>query len=368
MKQSINKLLSSLLLIGATVAPSISDACTSFTLKGQDGGSYVYARTVEFGRNLQEAVLFIPRNHQFKGTGPDGVAGSGLNWTNKYAIIGLNIFNQEIIIDGMNEKGLSGGLLNFPNTADYQNPTGADAKNSIAGYQMLMWALSNYDSVDDVKAGLQKIYVNGAGLKVWGGAPKIHMTLHDMQGKSIVVEYIGGKLVVTDNPIGTMTNEPPMQWQLTNIGNYANLTPVEKPPLKVDGQTFLPPSSGTGLHGLPGDFLSSSRFVRAFLYSTAASKYAPNQPQVELAWHLINMFDIPPGTVEIPAGDAYAGGVSGFEYTQDSVVADPRNQTYYVRNFASVNIKKISFKDMDLNASKEKTFALSQTNNFEVIK
>ena len=47
-----------------------------------------------------------------------------------------------------------------------------------------------------------------------------------------------------------------------------------------------------------------------------AEKYASNQPQVKLAWHLINMFDIPPVLVEIPAGDPYAGGVSGWEYTK----------------------------------------------------
>lgn len=367
MNKSLRKLVATIMLSGAVLAPSLSQACTSFALKDKDG-SYVYGRTTEFGRDLQEAVMFIPRNHQYQGAGPDGILGSGLNWSGKYAVIGINVFGEDILIDGMNEKGMSGGLLNQPNFAVYQNPTGTDAKNSIASYQMLMWALSNFDNVDEVKDALQKIFINSSNLKEWNGEVKVHMTLHDMHGKSIVVEYLAGKLTITDNPIGVMTNDPPMSWQLTNIGNYVNLTPVEKSPLTIDGQTFSPPSSGSGLHGVPGDFLSSSRFVRAFLYTVAANKYVTNQPKLELAWHMLNMFDIPPGVVVIPAGDAYAGGVSGWEYTQDSIVADPKHLTYYVRNFDSVNIKKISFKDLNLNAKKISTFTLSKTNSYETIK
>lgn len=367
MKKILNNILSITALSSAIILPSIANACTSFALKSPDG-SYVYARTAEFGRPLDETVIFIPRNHQFKGAGPDGVAGSGLNWSSKYAILGVNIFHKEVVLDGMNEKGLSGGILNLPNSAVYQNPTGADAKNSIAGYQMLMWALSNFATVEEVKTALPKIFVNGSALQGWNGTPKVHLTLHDMSGKSIVVEYLEGKLVITDNPIGVMTNDPPMSWQLTNIGNYINLTTVEKLPITVNGVKFSPPSSGSGLHGLPGDFLSSSRFVRAFVYVVGAEKYASNQPQVKLAWHLINMFDIPPGTVEIPAGDPYAGGVSGWEYTQDSMVADPKNQTYYIRNFSSVNIKKVSFKDFNLNSKDVKMISLSDSNNYETIR
>lgn len=47
-----------------------------------------------------------------------------------------------------------------------------------------------------------------------------------------------------------MTNDPPFQDQLNNIGKYVNLSKVEKPPLVINGATFAAPSSGNALHGL----------------------------------------------------------------------------------------------------------------------
>ncbi len=340
--------------------------CTSFALKNIDG-SYVYCRTGEFGRNLEGALLFIPRNYSYSGVGPDGIPGSGLNWGGKFAMIGLNAFGAPMLIDGMNEKGLSGGLLNLPISSVYQNPTGDDATKSIASYQMLMYALSNFTTIEEVKVAFQSIFVNSSTLGPWKGIVKVHMTLHDLDGKSAVFEYLDGKLVITDNPIGVMANDPPMAWQLTNVGNYVNLSPVEKLPVTIDGEVFTPPSSGSGLHGLPGDFLSPSRFLRAFEYTVAAAKYAADLPKVELGWRLLNMFDIPPGSVMMDASDPYAGGVTGWEYTQTSSVSDAKNLIYYIRNFNSLNIKKFDLMSQDLDAKELKIFQIGDVTTYETI-
>ena len=340
--------------------------CTSFALKEKDG-SYVYGRTMEFGRDIGEDLILIPRNYAYQGVGIDSTYGTGLNWNGKYAFVGTSIFGLDILLDGMNEKGLSCGLLNLPNSAVYQNPTADEGKNSIASFQMLVYALGNFANTDEAKAGFQKIFVNSASLKEWNGVPRCHMTLHDAQGKSIVIEYLKGELVITDNPIGVMANDPPMEWHLTNVGNFINLSPVEKDPLNIDGITFTAPSSGSGLHGKPGDFLSPSRFLRAFEYSIAAQKYASDLPRVDLAWRLLNMFDIPPGSVMIPAGDPYAGGVSGWEYTQFSVVADSKNLDYYVRNFKSLNIRKFDLMAHDLDAKAPKSFTIGDVTAYETV-
>jgi len=340
--------------------------CTSFTLK-EDGGNYVYARTMEFGLDLQEKLLLFPRNHQYMGAGPSGILGTGLVWNGKNAIVGINAFGLDFLVDGMNEKGMSGGMLNLPNSAVFQKPSEADAKNSIASYQIVIWALSNFDNTDQVRAALPKIFVNSATLSQWNGVVNIHVTLHDTNGKSIVIEYLDGNLVITDNPIGTMANDPPMSYQLTNVGNYVNLSPIEKLPVTIGGVTFRAPSSGSGLHGLPGDFLSPSRFLRAFEFSQAAQANVTDQDKVFLAWHIINMFDIPPGSVMIPATDPYAKGVAGWEYTQESIVTDPKNLAYYVRPFASFNIKKFQLKDQDLNADGIKTWDIGTTTSYESI-
>lgn len=366
--KTIRKLLNATLAAGIAFSPMAAEACTSFVLRDKDQ-SYVYARTMEFGKSIDERLVLYPRGYGFQGTGPDGVPGSGLTWKARNAVVGINAFELDLLVDGMNEKGMSGGILNLPNSAEYQNPTGDEAKNSIASYQMLNWALSNFDNTDQVREALPKIFVHGAPLKQWNGTVKIHMTLHDMQGKSIVVEYVdGGTLKIYDNPNGTMANDPPFDWHLANLGNYVNLSPVEVLPKTVDGVTFRPPSSGSGLHGLPGDFLSPSRFLRAFEYSQAAQKYAADQPRVELAWHIVNMFDIPPGSVMIPAGDPYAGGEAGWEYTQETIVTDPKNLTYYFRPFTTLNIQKFDLKSADLDAKDKKVWELSTSTTYTDVK
>lgn len=180
-----------------------------------------------------------PRGYANEGIGPDGTAGKGKRWTSKYAVIGANVFGLPFYVDGMNEAGLAGGLLNAPNTARYQDvPAGQDS-NGIAPQQLLTYVLGNFATVDEVQRALPNMYVSNAPMKEWGGTPKARMTLHDAQGGSIVVEYLDGRLVVTDNVIGVMTNDPPFAWHLANIGNYANLGGLDKKPLEVKGKVFL---------------------------------------------------------------------------------------------------------------------------------
>lgn len=351
MKQKmIKKVVAASISATLAFAPLVSNACTSFLLKGSDGG-YVYGRTLEFGMPLHSEFMTIPRAQQLKGIGVDGKYGTGLNWTTKYAAAGMNGFTLPEFMDGMNEKGLTGGVLNFPNSASYPVVTQADSGNSINAAQVLTYVLTNFATVDEIKLGLQKIKVNGAKLAVYNNnEPKAHYTFHDANGKSIVVEYLKGDLVITDNPVTVMTNDPPVGDLLKTIGEYANLSKVEKPPLVINGATFAAPSSGNGLHGLPGDSLSPSRYIRAIFLSNSVPTNFTSAQMSDAAWHILGSFDIPPGSVTLPASNPYGGGTGGFEVTEWSVVANNKNMTYNVKMYANTNIYSFDLKKMDVNA------------------
>ena len=348
--------------ISATLAfaPLISDACTSFMLKGSDGGS-IYGRTMEFGMPLKSELITIPRNYALKGIGTDGQYGSGRSWSAKYAVAGMNPLGLPELVDGMNEKGLMGGVLNLPNSAQYQAVSSAESGDSINSLQVLTYALTNFATVDEIKAGLQKIKVNGAKIAQYGNnTPLVHYTFHDANGKSIVVEYVKGQLTITDNPTTVMTNDPPIEYHLRDIGNYVNLSNIEKSPLKIHGATFNAPSSGTGLHGMPGDFLSTSRFIRALFLSNSVPSSFTNAQMSEAAWHILGSFDIPPGSVTLPASNPYGGGVGGYEVTEWSVVANNKNMTYSVKMYENTNIYVFDFKKSDMNAKEIKSVKLNQ--------
>jgi choloylglycine hydrolase len=359
-KKMMKRMMVASISAALAFSPIAGNACTSFLLKGNDGG-FVYGRTMEFGLPLKSQLTVIPRNLPIPGVGVDGKPGTGLNWTSKYAAAGMNGLGMPILVDGMNEKGLVGGLLNAPNTAVYQVVAPADSASSIASIQMLMYALTNFSTVDEVKAGFQKIKINRSTIPAYNNqSAPVRMTLHDAKGKSIVIEYLKGELVITDNPTGVMTNDPAFRDQLNSIGNYANLTNVEKNPIVINGATYVPPSSGSGLHGLPGDYLSPSRFIRAlFLTKSVPATYSTTQ-QNNTAWHILGSFDIPPGAISLPATNAYGGGAGGIEVTEWSVVADNKNMTYNLKMFETTNIYSFDMKKMDVNAKEIKYIKLDK--------
>ncbi len=363
----VQQLLATTLAASISFSPLASLACTSFLLKGNDGG-FVYGRTMEFGLPLKSQLAVIPRNLALLGVGVDGKPGSGHNWTSKYAVAGMNGLGLPVLVDGMNEKGLIGGLLNAPNTAMYQDVTFADSANSIASIQILIYALTNYATIDEVKTGFPKIKVNRSTIPAYGNkSAPIRMTLHDAQGKSLVIEYLNGELVMTDNPVGVMTNDPAFREQLNNIGQYANLTNVEKDPLVINGASFAPPSSGSGLHGLPGDYLSPSRFIRALFLSKSAPTTNTTAQQTNTAWHILGSFDIPPGAISLPATNAYGGGAGGVEITEWSVVGDNKNLMYYVKMFDNTNVQAFDLKKIDSNAKEIKYYSLDQPQTYMTI-
>jgi choloylglycine hydrolase len=326
--------------------------CTSFLLKSNDGGA-VYGRSMEFGMPLNSQLMISPRGYQYQGIGVDGKAGTGLNWTSKYAVAGMNVFGLPTLVDGMNEKGLVGGLLNAPFTAQYQDVSKADSANSISSSQMLLFALTNFATVDEVKAGFKKMFVNRSTVAEYKNqtAP-MRVPLHDAQGNSIVIEYIKGELVITDNPTHVCTNDPVMSEQFNNIGQYTNLTNIEQNPMVINGTTYQSPSSGNGMRGLPGDYLSPSRFIRALFLSKSVPTSYTTEKMVNAAWHITGSFDIPPGAITLSADNPYGGGVDGIEISEWIIVADSKNLIYNIKMFETTNVYAFDLKKIDMNAER----------------
>ena len=52
----------------------------------------------------------------------------------------------------------------------------------------------------------------------------LHWMIADRSG-AIVVEAMKDGVKIYDNPAGVLTNEPPFDWQMTNLRNYLTLTP-----------------------------------------------------------------------------------------------------------------------------------------------
>ena len=108
-------------------APSF--ACTGISLKSGDGAA-IRGRTLEFGFPMQSKVIVVPAGTALSGTLPDG--GKGLIYKSRYAMVGANALGLPVLLDGINDQGLSVGLFYFPGYAKYADMTKENASHAIA--------------------------------------------------------------------------------------------------------------------------------------------------------------------------------------------------------------------------------------------
>jgi choloylglycine hydrolase len=318
------------LLAAAVLAVPPAEACTGFMLKAEDGAA-IRGRTMEFAVQLDSNIVVIPKGTSFSGTLPDG--GKGLTYTTKYAMVGANGVGLPIVIDGMNDQGLTFGAFYFPGFAEYTTATAENGGRAVASHEFGNWVLGNFANVDEVKAALDNVVIVPTKAPVLNVVTPLHYFVADSSGKAIVIEPVGGVLKVYDDPIGVLTNSPGFDWHTTNLRNFVNLSVTGVPPIEIDGQQFAQIGEGAGMHGLPGDFTPPSRFIRAVVFSASALPSATAQDAVLAAFHILNQFDIPLGVVRSSkAADA------SIERTQWSTVSDTKNLRFYYRTFGDQSI------------------------------
>jgi len=334
------------LALSAALWTTSAQACTSFLLVAKDG-SKTYGRTLEFGVDMKSQVTLLPRGLVMVGTLPN--AAQGKRWTARYAALGMNGFGLPILIDGLNEKGLAGGMLFFPGYAKFVSAKDAPTVNAIGSWEFLAWALTNFATVAEVKQAVAAgdIVIVDTVQNDLGVAPPLHYTLHDMTGASVVIEPIDGKLVVTDNPYTVLTNSPDIGWQQTNLRNYTTITPQFPKPVKVMGQTLVPFSTGAGMRGLPGDQSSTGRYLQAVALVSTLQTPENAVENVRNAEHILNHFDLANGSTGEYSG---LNGQGSYELTFWTAISDMSSLRFYFKTYDNQHLRYVDMKDFDLNA------------------
>lgn len=320
-------------------------SCTSIVLRTQNR-SPVYGRTMEWGAfDLKSELVMVPRQQQF--TSLVEAKKPGLTWQNKFGFVAINVVNQPFVSDGMNEKGLVVGVLYFPQYASFQ-PLNGEHQRAINNIDLANYLLGNFARVDEIKAMLPKIKVvhNKMLDKDFGAPSPLHLVVTEESGKSIVIEYVKQALNIYDNNIGVMTNAPEYQWHIMNLKNYPSLSSIGvRPGKKIDKVDVTPFGAGSGLFGLPGDFMPTSRFVRAAAFSHASQRPKSIAVAIDQAKRILHNFDIPKGVVK-EYNDAKSQKTH-LNFTQWSVIADPKNKHYYYWTEFNQRIRKVDLQAID---------------------
>ncbi len=332
------------------------EACTAFQLQSQDG-AFVYCRSMEFGVDLKSNLLIVPRGSEYKGTAPNQ---TGLQWKTTYGFLGLNQWlSPTFVSDGMNEKGLVVGVLYLPGFTEYEKPDPARTDKTLGGWELSAYLLGTCANLDDVKSALANVLVAQQPIPGINFMLPVHFYIGDNQGNVLIVEYIRGKRIIYENPIGILTNAPPFDWQLNNLANFVNLSPLNVPKLNIKDDTINAIGQGSGLLGIPGDYTPPSRFVRATLFSQWATPVKNSEETARLGFHILNTFDIFLGVVREKVSEKNsslsaelqkhinAPGNVMSDYTQWTVVHDRTNLKTYVRSYDSLQIQRVDLKKID---------------------
>ena len=310
--------------------------CTTLQLKAKDG-AVIVGRTMEFGIDPKSHLMIVPPGTKMTGTLP--VEKKGIEATTKYGMIGATALGLSVIVDGINDQGLYVGDLYFPGFAKYAEITGENASRSMASFEFGQWLLGNFASVADIKANMGEVFLAAATVKdLSDGVPPLHFTTHDKTGAALVIEPLAGRLVLSDNPVGVLTNAPAFDWHLTNLRNYTGLNAINKRSALLGDYTNEPLEfgNGTGMFGLPGDSSPTARFIRAVAYSQAALPVAAAKEAVHQANQIMNNFDIAPGSVRDENGKQMHADTTAW-----TVVVDLKNGLWTYRTFKSQNYNRL---------------------------
>jgi choloylglycine hydrolase len=325
-------------LIAAAVilvlGPQFALACTGIILRAQDG-TVVPARTMEFSLDIHSNIFAVPAGTRIETLvlDPDQ---TGFTYEAKYGFLGANGLDMPIVFDGMNTEGLYFGAFYFAGVAVFETVNDANRNSAVSSEELGNWILGQFSTVDEVKAALPTIEVVGTYIDVIAGEAPFHYAVSDATGASIVIEYTVDGLTIHDNTVNAVTNNPTYDWQLTNLRNYVGLQAENLSEITVGSQTLRPFGQGTGMAGLPGDFTSTSRFVRAVAFANTALPSRDANDAVFDAFHILNAFDIPKGAIKESAGDE-----GNTDYTIWTSAADTKNVRYHYKTFLTQAVEVI---------------------------
>lgn len=248
--------------------------CTAISWPQRD---HYFGRTLDLEHSFGEQVVITPRYFplQFRHLPPQ---------KRHYAIIGMAVDTGEIPLyfDAVNEMGLCAAGLNFPGCCQYQS-----ARPDVpcpASFELIPWLLGQCAGLEQASDLLKYCVITDDAFSPAYAVTPLHWILADSHG-SLVVESTGGGISVYEG-CGVLTNAPEYPKQISNDGQFAHLSPACTAKVR-----------GGGSLGLPGDFTSQGRFVRAHFLKRNCTCPGNEDDCVAEFFRMMGLMTLPRGCV-----------------------------------------------------------------------
>ena len=174
--------------------------CTAATYKTRD---FYMGRTLDYEFSYGDEITVTPRNYVFS-------LRHSKKLENHYAIIGMAHVSGDypLYYDAMNEKGLGIAGLNFVGNATYKPVNLETSKKQITQFELIPFILGTCASLKEAKEALENMDLVDTPFSPQLPVGSLHWLIADETG-SITVESVKEGLMIYDNPIGVLTNNPP---------------------------------------------------------------------------------------------------------------------------------------------------------------
>lgn len=317
--------------------------CTSFTIKSIDGHLF-FGRTLDFLYDLTDPQIPFAAQVRIEPVGTT-FHGQLEQWQSKYKIGGVAVKQTAAYYDAINERGLCGELNALVESGAGQlSEIKSASLHPLMGEELVTYFVSQFASVADIRKHYQDFAIADVPFKAFASDPLFdripcHYTFTDTTGDSIVLEPVDhGKLKLFDS-VGALTNSPTYDWHLTNLRNYVHLNGhnagnsvispiVNKKPFTAEQVGF-----GSGLLGMPGDYTSTSRFIRAVFLSHFADPF-PSEQGLNTLFNLFNSVFVPKGVEHLDANSPLSDHTeywSGYALSERTLVVRSQKSNAFLK-------------------------------------
>ena len=319
--------------------------CTAVFLKAK---SALFGRNLDLEYHFDEKIAVVPRNFPFSFRKlPER--------KNHFAMVGTAYIADEhpLFYDAVNEHGLCAAALNFPENAVYM-PEKEGVLN-IAPFEIIPFVLGTCSNLAEARKTLEHANILSTDFSKNLPSTPLHWIFADKTG-SITVEPMKNGLKIHDNPAGVLTNNPPFEFQMQHLANYLNITAYEPQNRFGRGIELSACSRGMGAMGLPGDFSSMSRFVRA-AFAKINSVYEGDD--VTQFFHILGYSEQISGCVRLPD--------CKLEKTVYSSCADMEKGVYYWRTYENSRIRAADMMKENLDGERLVLYPMFSKQDFEFL-
>ena len=305
--------------------------CTAISYRRSN---HYFGRTLDVEFTFKESVVITPRSYLFN-------LRNGKSYRNKFALIGMAAVmeNYPLYYEASNEMGLSMAGLNFPGSAVYNAPR--DDMDNITPFELIPYVLGQAKSVDEAREIISKINLTKIAFATGMGISPLHFMLSDSK-ESIVVEPLLNGLKIYNNPYNVMTNNPPFDYHLWNMQGYLNLSAKNGENEFSDEYTLGNYAVGMGAVGLPGDYSSSSRFIRAAFNLTNSQNSDNELDNVTQFFHIL-------GSVSMVKGAVITDDDKN-DITRYTCCINATDGIYYYTTYDNSTINAVSLNNVDLDS------------------